>query len=70
MFDILMHQDVVENKFRTDLCILRSMVGREYCSLLLGAGDLHCFHHMANKQHTSSGERDIRLFELLYQMSV
>ncbi|XP_069688669.1 protein phosphatase 1 regulatory subunit 36-like isoform X2 [Periplaneta americana] len=59
----------VENKYRSDLRMLRSMVGREYCILLLGSGNLFCFHHMANRQHTSAGERDTRLFELLYRLS-
>ncbi|XP_046607644.1 uncharacterized protein LOC124298952 [Neodiprion virginianus] len=56
---------------------LRSLVGREYCDILIGAKDSLPYHHMvANKKSPSDepsgqsqGEKDLRIFETLIRMS-
>lgn len=46
-----------ENTIRDDLADLRSMVAREYCSIIVGKCDAKRFHHMKESQSLSSKDR-------------
>lgn len=56
---------------------LRSLVGREYCDILIGARDTLTYHHMMTGKKSSSdepsgqsqGEKDLRIYETLIRMS-
>lgn len=65
------HPDMVilENSIRDDLSDLRSMVSREYCSLLVGAKESIRFHHMSLRNGVSLSDRDRRLTEVLIKFS-
>lgn len=60
----------LENIVRDDLADLRSMVAREYLSILSGIEDARRFHHMNNKNNDSLSDKDRRLFEMLMCMIV
>lgn len=60
----------LENIVRDDLSDLRSMVAREYATILLGLEDAKKFHHMNNKNNDSLSDKDRRLFEMLISMTV
>lgn len=62
--------ELLEDEIRDDLADLRSMVAREYCSLLIGAEDTLKYHHMHNKNNDSLSEKDRRLFETMICMAV
>lgn len=55
--------DELENVVRDDLSDLRSMVAREYCSIIVGKCDTKRFHHMNNKNNQSLSGKDRQLFE-------
>lgn len=59
----------LENTVRDDLADLRSMVAREYCSIIVGKCDAKAFHHMNNRDNRSLGERDRQLFKRLVTIS-
>lgn len=56
---------MVENIIRDDLSDLRSMVAREYASLLLGIDDAHKYHHMSGMMNDSLSDKDRRLYETM-----
>lgn len=58
-----------ENIIRDDLADLRSMVSREYCSIIAGISDMKRFHHLNNKMHISLSDRDRKFFETLTSMA-
>lgn len=63
-----LHQPIVtllEDIVRDDLSDLRSMIAREYCSLLLGLEDAYKYHHMSNTNNMSLSDKDRRLYEML-----
>lgn len=53
----------LENVIQDDLADLRSMVAREYCSIIVGKCDAKRFHHMNNKNNQSLSGKDRQLFE-------
>lgn len=55
--------DEIENVVRDDLADLRSMVAREYCSIVIGKCDAKRYHHMNNKNNQSLSGKDRQLFE-------
>lgn len=50
---------------RDDLSDLRSMVAREYTSLLLGIDDAKGYHHMSGMNNDSLSDKDRRLYEMM-----
>ncbi|XP_049865494.1 protein phosphatase 1 regulatory subunit 36-like [Pectinophora gossypiella] len=63
--------ETIENRYREDLADLRLLAAKEYCSMLLGAGELKKFHHMGKeKKRRSLADRDMRLFESLIRTSI
>lgn len=59
-----------EKILRDNLCDLRSMLAREYLSIIGGFEDVHKFHHMSNKNGVSQMEKDRRLSEMLISMTI
>lgn len=59
----------LENIIRDDLGDLRSMLAREYLSLIGGLEDAAKFHHMSSRNNDSLSDKDRRLFEMLICMS-
>ncbi|KAI4457917.1 hypothetical protein MML48_7g00008317 [Holotrichia oblita] len=59
----------LENIIRDDLGDLRSMLAREYLSLIGGLEDAAKFHHMSSRNSDSLSDKDRRLFEMLMCMS-
>lgn len=55
----------LEGEIRDNLADLRSMVAREYCSIIVGKCDAQRFHHMNNKNNQSLSGKDRQLFERL-----
>lgn len=55
--------DKLQNTVRDDLADLRSMVAREYCSLIVGKCGAKRFHHMNNKNNQSLSGKERQLFE-------
>lgn len=60
---------ISENIIRDNLADLRSMLARDYSSLLTGLGDSHKFHHMNNENNVSLSDKDRRLFEIFVNMT-
>lgn len=60
----------VENRIRDDLADLRTMVGIEYASILLGLKEANQFYHMPDKSYPMSfSNKDRRLHQMLVQVS-
>lgn len=62
--------DVLEDRTSQELADLRSMVAREYMSLVLGVGEARPFHHMKNTENMSLSDKDRRLFETWINVAV
>ncbi|GJQ88148.1 hypothetical protein Trydic_g13152 [Trypoxylus dichotomus] len=59
----------LENVIKDDLGDLRSMLAREYLSLIGGLEDAAKFHHMSTRNNDSLSDKDRRIFEMLICMS-
>ncbi|XP_017782229.1 PREDICTED: uncharacterized protein LOC108566722 [Nicrophorus vespilloides] len=53
----------------SDLSDLRSMLSREYCSIIMGIGGIAKYHHLSSSTNSLS-EKDRRIFEALLCMFV
>lgn len=62
--------DVLEGIISDDLADLRSMVAREYMSILLGIDEALPFHHMKNTDNNSLSDKDRRLFETMISVAI
>lgn len=62
--------DVLEAIKSNELADLRSMVSREYMSLILGVDDALPFHHMKNTDNMSLSDKDRRLFETMISVAI
>ncbi|XP_026326703.1 protein phosphatase 1 regulatory subunit 36-like [Hyposmocoma kahamanoa] len=61
----------VERVFRENLSDLRTLVAKEYCTMIIGGADTKKFHHMgAQKKRKSLSDKDARLFETLLRMCI
>lgn len=62
--------DVLEGIVSDDLADLRSMIAREYMSILLGIDEALPFHHMKNTDNNSLSDKDRRLFETMISVVI
>lgn len=58
----------IENLIKDNLSDLRSMVSIEFGAIVMGAGDVQQFHHLANKNGASLSGRDRRIYNLNFRM--
>ncbi|XP_049865493.1 protein phosphatase 1 regulatory subunit 36-like [Pectinophora gossypiella] len=63
--------DVLEHTYRENISDLRTLVAKEYCTMLIGGHDTKKFHHMGpQKKRRSLSDKDARLFETLLRICI
>ncbi|KAI5636676.1 protein phosphatase 1 inhibitor domain-containing protein [Phthorimaea operculella] len=64
------NSDEIENEYRDNLCDLRLLVAKQYCTINIGSCDMKRYHHMGSDKRKTLSHRDARLCETFLRMCV
>ncbi|KAJ2950545.1 hypothetical protein O0L34_g8792 [Tuta absoluta] len=62
--------DEIENEYRDNLCDLRLLVAKQYCTITIGSCDMKRYHHMGAYKRQSLSHRDAHLWETFIRICV